>query len=367
MNDDTHRWQAVCTRDAAADGRFVYAVSSTGVFCHPSCASRRPRRDNVSYFDDAPAAVRAGFRACRRCLSDQPPPAQRHAAEVERAARLLLGSDAPSVTAVAAILGVGRHHLQRRFRAVTGLGPKAWQLAARRAGLLDTVQRSERLIDATLDGGYGSASRFYTDTVDRLGMPPATLRRGAPGEIVRHALADSPLGRVIVAWTGRGVCMIAFGENDAGLIEDLHRRFARADHRADDGKDDSEGGGEGGGEGGALVQAVVQRIELPAAAAALSLDIRGTLFQEAVWQALQRIPVGATATYTQVAAAIGKPDAVRAVAGACAANPLALVVPCHRVLRADGSLSGYRWGVERKAALLERERVATRGQAGSAP
>jgi len=344
MSDETNRWQAVCVRDAAADGRFVYAVTSTGVFCHPSCASRQPRHDNVRFFDHAAEAVKAGFRACLRCRADQPPPAERHAAEVERACRLLIADDAPSVAAVATALGVGRHHLQRRFRTVTGLTPKAWQLAARRAGLLDTVQRNARLIDATLDGGYGSSSRFYTDTVDRLGMSPATLKRGAPGEIVRHALVDSSLGRVIVAWTGRGLCLIAFGEHDDELRDDLHRRFPRADHRDDD------------GEGHDLVQAVVQRIELPHGAATLPLDIRGTLFQEATWQALQRIPVGRTASYAEVATAIDRPDAARAVAAACAANPLAVLVPCHRVVRADGALSGYRWGVQRKAALLKRER-----------
>jgi len=343
--EQTDQWQAVASRDASADGHFVYAVLSTGVFCHPSCPSRRPREDNVRYFDSAPAAVRAGFRACRRCLPDQPPPAQRDAALVERACRLLNAEHGPSVAEVATTLGVGRHRLQRCFQSVTGIGPKAWQLAARRAALLDTVQRNPRLTDATLDGGYGSSTRFYTDTGARLGMSPASLKRGAPGELVRHALVDSTLGRLIVAWTDRGLCLIAFGEDDPALQADLRQRFPRAEHRGDR------------GEGRALVQAVIARIELPHTTQALPMDIRGTLFQEATWQALQRIPVGRTASYAQIADAIDRPAAVRAVAGACAANPLAVLVPCHRVVRADGALSGYRWGVERKATLLARERI----------
>lgn len=345
MNESTDevRWLAVCDRDPNADGHFVYGVITTGIYCHPSCGSRAPRRENVRFFDTAADARASGLRPCKRCRPDEAPPAERDRQLIELACRRLADEASPTVAAVAAELGVGRHWLQRRFVALTGVTPKAWQLSARRAALADTLERSQRVTDAAFQGGYRSTTRLYQDSAQRLGMTPQSLRRGAPGEVIRHALVDTAMGRTLIGWTDVGVCAIAFGETDAQLQEDLRRRFPKAEHRTDT------------GEGRDLVQRVIACIELPQAADALPLDIRGTLFQELTWQALQRIPVGTTASYAQVASSIGRPAAHRAVAAACAANPLAVVVPCHRVVRADGGLSGYRWGIARKRALLQRE------------
>ena len=291
-------------------------------------------------------AERAGFRPCRRCRADAPPPAVRRADLVERACRLLEADAPAAIDDVAARLGTTRRALQRAFREMTGLSPKAWQLAARRGRLPAIVTGNPRITDAAFDGGYGSATRFHADARERLGMTPSALRAGAPGETIRHAFADTSLGRLLVAWTGRGVCAVALGENDGALAADLAARFPAATLVADT------------GEGAALVRHVVDRVEgapRAAASAELPLDVRGTAFQEKVWRALQAIPVGTTASYADVARAIDAPRASRAVARACGANPVAVLVPCHRVVRADGSASGYRWGVDRKLALLERE------------
>ncbi len=343
--DDAMRWAAVIARDAAADGTFWYGVLTTGVYCHPSCPSRAARREHVSFHASPAAAEAAGFRACRRCRADEPPPAERRAKLVERACRLLADDDAPGIDAVASSLGIGRRSLQRDFRALTGLTPKAWQLAARRNRLGDTVRANARITDAALDGGYGSATRFHSDARERLGMRPSAARARGAGETIRHAIADTSLGPLLVAWTDAGICAVAFGEDDAALHADLVARFGRATLVADI------------GDGGAMVQSVVDRVEgQDGVAAALPLDIRGTAFQERVWRALQAIPVGTTTSYAEVARAIDAPKSGRAVAQACGANPVAVLVPCHRVVRADGALSGYRWGVDRKAVLLERER-----------
>ena len=344
--DAAARRAAVAARDPAADGAFVYAVASTGVYCHPSCPSRAARADRLSFHDRPEDAERAGFRACLRCRAAEPPPAVRRAALVAAAARALDTDEAPSVERVAAELGVGRHALQRAFREAMGLSPKAWQLAARRARLADTVAGCARVTDAAFEGGYGSATRLHVDAAERLGMTPGELRAGGAGRTIRHALADTSLGRALVAWTDRGVCAIELGDADGPLLASLARRFPAATLVADT------------GEGRALVQHAVDRVD-GAPGPELPLDVRGTAFQEKVWRALQRIEVGTTASYAEVARTIGEPRGARAVARACGANPTAVVVPCHRVVRADGALSGYRWGVARKAALLERE---ARGQ-----
>ena len=339
---DDARWAAVLARDEGADGAFVYAVTTTGVYCHPSCPSRAARREHVRLFDGAGAAERAGFRACLRCRADGPAPGARRAALARRALALLESEEAWTVAAVAARLGTDRRALGRAVREATGLSPKAWQLAARRARLDRVLTSNARITDAAFDGGYGSATRLHGDARERLGMTPSQRRAGGAGRLVRHAVAGCSLGRVLVAWTDRGVCAVALGDADETLVGELAARFPKAElvaHR---------------GEGAALVRHVVDRVEgvpgpLPA------LDVRGTAFQERVWRALARVPVGTTASYAALAREIGAPGSSRAVARACAANPVAVLVPCHRVVRADGTPSGYRWGVKRKVALLERE------------
>lgn len=348
--NDEQKWQAVQVRDAAMDGHFVYGVVSTGVFCHPSCPSRQALRENVRFFERADQAQEAGFRACQRCLSDELTPAGRRASLVEHACRLLDDDHSRSMSDVAEALGIGRQRLARVFRQTTGLTPKQWQLARRRENLIDQTLNAPRVTDAMFDAGYDSATRFYADARDRLGMSPTHLRAGAKGEVMRYALAPSVLGRLLVAWTDKGLCAVELSPQDVDDADDawfesrLGARFSRAVITRDDQA------------GADLVSAVVSRIKEPSEATGLTLDVRGTAFQQRVWSALMRIPVGETASYAEVADAIGSPRSHRAVATACAANPLAVVVPCHRVVRADGSLSGYRWGTDRKQALLIAER-----------
>jgi len=343
--DDAIRLQAVRTRDSTADGTFFYGVTTTGIYCYPSCPSRVAQAENMRFFDARADAKRAGFRPCRRCQADELPPAERRAELVVRACRLLESDEPHAIDDIAACLDTNRRFLQRAFREATGLTPKAWQLAARRGRLDAIVRDNSRITDAAFDGGYSSASRFHNDARERLGMTPSVLRAGGSGEKIRYAVTNSSLGRTIVAWTNRGICCIALGEDDKDLVNDLAARFSAAQLIADD------------GEGLVLVQQVIDRVEGIPSAAELPLDIRGTAFQEKVWRALQQIPVGTTASYADVARVIDKPSASRAVAQACGANPLAVLVPCHRVVRADGTLSGYRWGVDKKAELLKREAI----------
>ena len=286
------RLAAVLARDARADSAFVYGVTTTGVYCHPSCPSRAARPGHLRFFDGCADAERAGFRACLRCRADGPPPAARRTGLVERACRLLEADEPPTLDEVAARLDTSRRVLQRAFRETTGLSPKAWQLAARRARLDAVVRRNPRVTDAAFDGGYGSATRLHSDARERLGMTPSAARAGGAGCTIRHAGADTGLGRLLVAWTERGICAVAFGEDDAALGADLAARFPAATLVPD------------AGEGAALVQHVVDRIEgVPGPE--LPLDIRGTAFQERVWRALQRSPVGTTASYAEVAAGAG--------------------------------------------------------------
>ncbi len=346
------RWQAVQSRDPSADGLFFYGVISTGVYCHPSCPSRAPRRDNLRIFTTAAEARAEGYRACQRCRPEQGTPAEQSAHLVEVACRLLAAQEPATVAAVAVELDIGRERLVRLFRNVTGLKPKQWQLAHRRHQVAQSTLDAERVSEAVFNAGYGSATRFYADTQSALAMTPTAIRGGAEGELLRYALADCPLGRLLVAWSDKGLCAIEFapegsGSEDERLQAQLHKRYARAQLVRDDGA------------GVDLVQSVVACVEEPRAARHLPLDLRGTAFQQRVWRALLEIPVGETVSYSELAQGMGAPRSSRAVATACASNTLAIVVPCHRVVRADGSLSGYRWGVERKALLLacERERV----------
>ncbi len=341
-NDE--RWQAVTRRDAAFDGKFFFAVRTTGVYCRPSCASRAAKRENVSFYATAEAAERAGYRACKRCRPDKlgaPDPgveAVRKACE-----RIAAAEEAPKLADLAARAGMSPFHFHRLFKKVTGVTPKAYaaQMQARRAA--DGLRTADTVTEAIYGAGFNSSSRFYESAAARLGMTPTAVRRGGEGVAIRFAIGQGSLGAVLVAATEKGVCAITLGDDPEVLARELQDRFPRAELV----------GGDLGFE--RMVARVVGLIEAPGQRLDLPLDIRGTAFQERVWQALRAIPPGKTATYAEIAKAVGQPKAVRAVAQACAANPLAVAIPCHRVVRTDGDLSGYRWGVERKRELLDRE------------
>ncbi len=342
------RWADVLRREQGADGQFVYAVRTTGIYCRPSCGSRRPRPENVVFFATLEAAERSGFRACRRCRPDRPWGAGDRGASIATLCRAIDEAEQPpGWPALAALAGVSAFHLHRRFKAAVGLTPGAYA-AGRRAERVRRALRSTRSItEAVYAAGYGSPAAFYRVADVALGMTPGAYRAGGAGVTIRFVLGKSSLGLVLVAATQRGVCSILIGEQADMLREELARRFPRAARQP------------GGAEMEALVAAVLRLIEDPAAgAAALPLDIRGTTFQLRVWHALTKIPAGRTVSYAQLAAAVGVPNGARAVARACASNHLAVAIPCHRVIRGDGDLSGYRWGVARKRALLDRERPA---------
>jgi AraC family transcriptional regulator of adaptative response/methylated-DNA-[protein]-cysteine methyltransferase len=338
------RWGAVVRRDARADGRFVYAVTSTGVFCRPSCGARLPRRDNVLFFEGLNQALAAGFRPCRRCRPDLPPLAQRQAALIAEVCRTIEEADEPpSLEGLAASAGLSRFHFQRLFKTVTGVTPKAYLSAHRHDRVRRELKVAATVTEAIYDAGYNSNGRFYAMSSAILGMTPTDYRDGGRGQTIRFAVGDCSLGAILVAASGVGVCAILLGDDPDGLIADLEGRFPEARLvGADAGFED-------------WVARVVGLVEQPAQGLDLPLDIRGTAFQQRVWQALRTIVPGTTASYTDIARMIGHAGAARAVARACAANPLAVAIPCHRVVRQDGGLSGYRWGVARKRALLARE------------
>jgi AraC family transcriptional regulator of adaptative response/methylated-DNA-[protein]-cysteine methyltransferase len=338
------RWDAVVRRDATADGRFVYAVTSTGVFCRPSCGARLPRRDNVLFFDQPDQAVTAGFRPCRRCRPDLPPKTQRQAALIAAVCRMIEDADEPpTLEGLAAAAGLSRFHFQRLFKTVTGVTPKAYLAAHRHDRVRRELTVAATVTEAIYDAGYNSNGRFYAVSSAILGMTPTDYRDGGRGQTIRFAIGACSLGAILVAASGVGICAILLGDDPDGLIADLERRFPKAQLI----------GGDAGFED--WVARVVGLVEQPAQGLDLPLDIRGTAFQQRVWQALRAIAPGTTASYTDIARVIGQPAAARAVARACAANPLAVAIPCHRVVRQDGGLSGYRWGVARKRALLTRE------------
>lgn len=349
-------WQQVLARDASADGAFVYAVTSTGIFCRPTCASRRPLRENTRFFATTAEAEAAGFRACQRCEpTREGAKAEPHAAAVRRAAALLSAQDGEAVALeeLAERVGLSRFALLRSFQRVLGVTPAEYARQRREERLRDALQAGAktagaRVTDAVYEAGFGSASRVYEAVDETLGMSPTAMRAGGKGETVRFALGESPLGRVLVAATQRGLCAVLFGDDETGAIEDLRERLPAATLERDDAGLEP------------MVAAVLSQLSETPAAAALPFHVRATAFQRRVWQALLAIPRGETRTYAQVAEAIGSPRAVRAVGTACGANPLAVVVPCHRVVGATGALTGYRWGKERKRRLLamERERQA---------
>lgn len=338
------RWASVLARDPRADGRFVYAVKTTGVYCRPSCAARTARPENVVFYATAAAAERAGFRACRRCRPDADSPAQRNAALIAALCRFIERAPAPPTLAqLARRAGLSRFHLHRLFKEATGVTPKAYAAACRGERVRAALGARCSVTNALYDAGYGASGRFYAEANALLGMSPSRYRAGGAGVHVRFAVGQCSLGAILVAATERGVCAISLGDDPDRLVRELQDRFPRATLVGDDAGF------------AAWVAQVVGLVEAPRLGLDLPLDIRGTAFQRRVWQALREIPPGATASYAQIARRIGLPRAVRAVAQVCAANPLAVAIPCHRVVRSDGALGGYRWGVARKRALLERE------------
>jgi AraC family transcriptional regulator of adaptative response/methylated-DNA-[protein]-cysteine methyltransferase len=342
---DEDRWAAVLRRDRDADDAFFYSVRSTGVYCRPSCAARRPRRENVAFHATREDAERAGFRPCKRCQPDRPALAQRHAAAISRACRAIESSDAPPrLDALARAAGMSRFHFHRLFKAATGVTPRDYAAAQRARRLRDGLSRGKRVTEALYDAGFNSSGRFYAESAKLLGMTPTRFRAGGAGETIRFALAECSLGALLVAATRKGLCAISLGDDARALLRGLEERFPKA--QLIGGEPDFE----------RWVAKVVGFVEAPARGLELPLDLRGTAFQMRVWRALRAIPAGSTASYAEIARRIGAPRAARAVASACASNPLAVAVPCHRVLRGDGALSGYRWGTASKRALLERER-----------
>lgn len=342
LHDDI-RWEVVLAREP---GDFLYAVTTMGVYCRPGCPSPRPLRRNVRFFADPGAAASAGFRACRRCDPDGTRAALARQV-VEDACAFIERTEAmPALEALAQRAGYSRFHFLRMFRAHTGLTPRSYAEGVRARRLQAALSGAARVVDAVLDAGFGSESRVYEHAGRLLGMTPGAARRGGQGEVIRTAFADTVFGRLLVGATAAGVCFLGFAEPDDALLGDLRRRFPAATlHRDDAGL-------------ATTLEAVLAFIEEPAAALSLPLDLRGTAFQQRVWTALCRIPPGETRTYSELAAMIGAPAAVRAVARSCATNPVSLAVPCHRVVGRNGDLTGYRWGVPRKRALLEREASA---------
>lgn len=336
-------WQAVCERDATQDGRFVFAVRSTGIYCRPSCPARRPKRDNVSFHGDANSAAAAGFRPCKRCSPQGQSPAEQLDQLVIAACQLLEHSEHNlTLEQLAARIGLSASHLARAFKARTGLTPRAWAAARRRERLDAGLNQADSVLQAALDAGYSGTRALYAQPA---ALSPAQRRQKGAGEQLRYAIAPCPLGLLLLAASPRGACALLFGDDEVGLQEELHQRFAAAELKRDQ-----------AGLQPWLEQVLGQIVE-PTRAARLPLDMRGTAFQQQVWQALRDIPPGQTRRYGELAEQLG--SHARAVARACASNPLGLLVPCHRVIGASGQLTGYRWGVARKAALLADEEQAT--------
>ena len=341
----TTAWRAVETRDAAFDGRFVYAVSSTRIYCRPSCSSRRPTKSRVEFFTTPADAERAGYRACKRCR-----PASGDASRIEQAVAAAAAyisahaSEAVTLDTLSRRVGVSAFHLQRAFKRAMGITPREFRDAERRRLLSSRLRAGDTVSRATYEAGFGSSSRVYEGAASRMGMSPSAVRKGGLGQRMQFGIVPSPLGRILVAYTEHGVCSVALGDDDRALEKSLRAEFPRAEIRA------------AGSTIHEWIAVIVASLDGSGSASRVPMDARGTAFQLRVWNALQHIPRGTTLSYSEVAARIGKPSAVRAVARACATNPVALVVPCHRVIREDGSLGGYRWGLERKKELLARER-----------
>lgn len=342
---DSTRWRAVVAHDRRADDLFVYAVSSTGIYCRPSCPSRRPMRDRVRFFDTPEQAEQAGYRPCRRCQPSARKAESAWADKIRRACAYLADVDGhPSLAALARRIGGSPYHLQRNFKRIVGVTPREYAEACRLRTVKRRLREGHAVTSAVFDAGYGSSSRFYERAAPRLGMSPSAYRRGGDGLSLRFTIVDSPLGRLLVAATARGVCSVALADSDAELERALSLEYPAATIAKDDGSL------------GRWAQAIVARVKGRASEPQLPIDVRATAFQWQVWNALAAIPYGETRSYAEVAAAIGRPTAARAVARACATNPVAIVIPCHRVVPSAGGFGGYRWGVVRKKQLLVRER-----------
>jgi AraC family transcriptional regulator of adaptative response/methylated-DNA-[protein]-cysteine methyltransferase len=344
------RWAAVVARDPRADGTFYYSVRTTGVYCRPSCGSRRPNPANVRFHPTAADAEGAGFRPCRRCRPDGPSPARAHAEKIAGICRVIEASEEPlSLAQLAARAGFSPYHFHRVFKAVTGLTPRSYA-AAHRTGRVrrELDDRAKSVTQAIYDAGFNSGGRFYETADGILGMTPTGYRDGGAETVMHFAVGECSLGSILVAQSARGVCAILLGDDAGALVRELQDRFPQATLVGGDSVFER------------TVAVVIGFVERPALGLDLPLDVRGTAFQRRVWDALRAIPPGTTATYAEIAARVGMPAGARAVARACASNPLAVAIPCHRVVRTDGALSGYRWGVERKRALLTTEGAAVR-------
>ena len=344
---DDDRWQAVVHRDRQADGVFYFSVRTTGVFCRPSCAARLPLRENVAFHATPDDARAAGFRPCKRCKPTEPPLSERHAKAVARACRTIEASETPpSLDDLARQAVLSPHHFHRIFKAIAGVTPKAYADAHRSRRVRENLGRADTVTEAIYDAGFNSGGRFYAQSDQVLGMTPTRFRRGGERTTIRFAVGQSSLGAVLVAATAKGVCAILLGDDPDALARSLQDRFPRAQLIGADAEFE------------AVVAKAVGLVERPNVGFDLPLDIQGTAFQQRVWAALRRTAAGERVSYADVAGRIGSPRSVRAVAGACAANHLAVAIPCHRVVRSDGALSGYAWGVERKRALLAQEAAA---------
>jgi len=342
---DESRWDAVMAKDPRFDGQFVFAVSSTGVYCRPSCPARRPRRERVSFFQLPEAAERAGFRACRRCHPRNARVVDPQIQMTRQVCRIIEENDGEPVTlsALSEQLGVSSFHLQRTFKSIMGITPRRYAETCRVNKFKQGVRRGDAVTSAIYDAGYGSSSRLYEHASSQLGMTPATYGKGGRGAVINYAIVETSLGQLLVAATDKGVCSVMLGDSDAALKEDLLNEFPAAEIRQNEKLLRSS------------VKAIVNHLKSRSPHIDLPLDIQATAFQRQVWEQLRSIPYGQTHSYSEVARAIGQKKAVRAVASACATNPVALVIPCHRVIREDKSLGGYRWGLERKKKLLETE------------
>lgn len=337
-------WQAVKERDRRFDGTFFYSVATTGVYCRPSCPSRLAKRENVRFHPTCRAAEAAGYRPCRRCKPNERPLLEIYVGKVADACRTIETAECtPTLDQLAHAADLSRFHFHRVFKAIVGLTPKGYAEAHRQVRMRDTLQCSQTVTGGILEAGFGSSGRFYARASEMLGMTPTAFRNGGADTALRFAVGECSLGAVLVAQSSKGIAAILLGDDADALVRDFQDRFSNADLVGGDPAFER------------VVAQVIGFVEMPALGLDLPLDIRGTAFQHRVWCALKDIPAGSTATYSDVAQRIGMPKAVRAVARACAANTIAVAIPCHRVVRSDGSLAGYRWGIDRKRALLTRE------------
>jgi AraC family transcriptional regulator of adaptative response/methylated-DNA-[protein]-cysteine methyltransferase len=342
--ENDKRYQAIVSRDKKADGSFYYSVKTTGVYCRPSCAARLARPENVAFHDTTKDAREAGFRPCKRCKPDEVSLSERHKETISAVCRMIESAEEePTLQELADSAGMSTYHFHRLFKSITGLTPKAYAQAHRAKRMRKELERGSSVTEAIFEAGFNSSSRFYEKANGVLGMTPTDFRQGGASVEIRFAVAECSLGSILVAQSDRGICAILLGDDPDELARDMQDRFPNANFKGGDKEFEK------------LVAKVISFVETPGIGLDLPLDVRGTAFQQRVWQALRKVPAGKTVSYSELAERIGSPKAVRAVAGACAANKIAVAIPCHRVVRNDGDISGYRWGVERKRTLLKRE------------